>query len=116
MSTDGDVYSYGILILEMFTGRRPTDDKFSDGLDLHSFAKAALPERVMHIIDPVLFQDCQDQENVQGNSRFPDIQECLAAIVEIGVVCSSELPQDRMRMSDVVIALQAIRKKLLAAF
>ncbi|XP_031388157.1 putative receptor-like protein kinase At3g47110 isoform X2 [Punica granatum] len=31
-------------LMEMFTGKRPADDMFSDGLNLHLFAKAAFPE------------------------------------------------------------------------
>ncbi|XVF24082.1 hypothetical protein REPUB_Repub13aG0096500 [Reevesia pubescens] len=44
LSTKGDVYSYGILLLEMFTGKRPTDEMFKEGLSLHNFVAAALPE------------------------------------------------------------------------
>ena len=51
-STKGDVYSYGILLLEMLLGKRPTDKMFEDGLNLHNFAKMALPEKLVQIVDP----------------------------------------------------------------
>ncbi|XXG58558.1 hypothetical protein AAC387_Pa04g0843 [Persea americana] len=50
-STYGNVYSYGILRLEMLIGKRPIDDIFKDNLSLHQYAKMMLPERVMEIID-----------------------------------------------------------------
>ncbi|MQM14333.1 hypothetical protein Taro_047265 [Colocasia esculenta] len=52
VSTEGDVYSYGILLLEMFTGLRPTDGTFKDGSTLREHAKVVFPERVMEILDP----------------------------------------------------------------
>jgi hypothetical protein len=53
-STMGDVYSYGILVLELFIGRRPTNDMFKDGLNLHNFVKMALPKRLIQVVDPML--------------------------------------------------------------
>ena len=53
-STEGDVYSYGVLVLEMFTGRMPIDDMFKDGLNLHNFVKMALPKRRAQFVDPML--------------------------------------------------------------
>ncbi|OWM83855.1 hypothetical protein CDL15_Pgr004286 [Punica granatum] len=122
VSINGDVYSYGILVLEMFTGKRPTDNMFGDGLNLHSFAKAALPEQVLQIIDPVLLGESQNKDDSRGirrsqrsHERLLKIQECLVSIVEIGVVCSSEVLRDRMSMGDVAAALQAVRNKLLGS-
>ena len=44
VSTYGDVYSYDILLLEMFTGKKSTDNIFQDGFILHDYVEATLPE------------------------------------------------------------------------
>ena len=54
VSIYGDVYSDGILLLEMFTGKRPTDSIFLNSLNLRDFVKESLPERIIDIIDPNL--------------------------------------------------------------
>ncbi|XP_030447462.2 putative receptor-like protein kinase At3g47110 [Syzygium oleosum] len=51
-SLQGDVYSFGILLLEMFTGIRPTDVMFKDGWTLHEFVEAALHKSLVKILDP----------------------------------------------------------------
>ncbi|CAL5343061.1 unnamed protein product [Camellia sinensis] len=56
VSTYGDVYSYGILLLEMFTGKKPTHEMFKDSLSLHKFAKMATPKTVEEIADPILLE------------------------------------------------------------
>ncbi|XP_059666501.1 probable LRR receptor-like serine/threonine-protein kinase At3g47570 [Cornus florida] len=107
VSTSGDVYSYGILLLEMFTGKRPTDEMFDDGMNLHNYARMALPDRVVTIADSVLLQHEEKGEN------FHQIQECLASIFRIGIACSAESPVERLDMSDVVIKLQVNMDNLL---
>ncbi|XP_021829769.1 probable LRR receptor-like serine/threonine-protein kinase At3g47570, partial [Prunus avium] len=65
VSTNGDVYSFGILLLEMFTGKRPTDDMFNGDLNLHTYVKMAFPNRVMEIVDSTLFEGGTNERRVQ---------------------------------------------------
>ncbi|XP_066333943.1 probable LRR receptor-like serine/threonine-protein kinase At3g47570 [Miscanthus floridulus] len=51
VSLCGDVFSFGVLLLEMFTGKSPTDAMFVDGLTLQGFVEIAFPEKLMDIVD-----------------------------------------------------------------
>uniref|UniRef100_A0A2C9VEP1 non-specific serine/threonine protein kinase n=1 Tax=Manihot esculenta TaxID=3983 RepID=A0A2C9VEP1_MANES len=123
VSALGDVHSFGILLLEMFTGRRPTDDMFKDDLSIHKFVAMALPEHAMDVIDPTMLdEETADDEtneekaigtnsNAQGNASRT--RECMVSAMRIGVSCSSSSPGDRMAMSSVVNKLHDIRDSFL---
>ncbi|XP_058088743.1 probable LRR receptor-like serine/threonine-protein kinase At3g47570 [Magnolia sinica] len=107
----GDVYSYGILLLKMITGKRPTNDMFKDNQSLHHFAKSAFPEQVMEIIDPRLLQENAeaflDSEN--HNNLKNKMRDCLVALVRVGVSCSAESPGERMEMREIAMEMHAVR-------
>ncbi|KAK3422609.1 hypothetical protein EUGRSUZ_G03049, partial [Eucalyptus grandis] len=102
VSAEGDVYSYGILLLEMFTGIRPTAEIFKENLNLHIFVEKALPKRVLEITDPILVQEV---ESYAGESRKSTLQDCLLMIYGIGIACSVEVLGERMSITDVATRL-----------
>ncbi|KAJ8770232.1 hypothetical protein K2173_011768 [Erythroxylum novogranatense] len=121
-SNEGDIYSYGILVLEMFSGRRPVDEMFKDGMNLRDFIRMAMPQRLENIVDPVLLETEAIGEatskkndnnpieiNMNLSSMKPKVQNCLLAVFEVGVTCSSESPNDRMNAGDVNRKLHLIR-------
>ncbi|XP_077216669.1 receptor kinase-like protein Xa21 isoform X2 [Tasmannia lanceolata] len=117
VSMEGDVYSFGILLLEIFTRKCPTDDMFKDGLTLHKFVEKALLERQMEVVDPLLLKDEEERATSSAGTdgdKISLLQECLMSILRIGVVCSAESPRERMKMGDVANEMNAIRDIYLA--
>ncbi|CAO2193681.1 unnamed protein product [Urochloa humidicola] len=108
VSTLGDVYSLGILLLEMFTGRSPTDDMFKDSLGIHKFAEAALPDRALEIADPAIWLHEDDYVSAAAMVRSRS-EGCLVSAIGLGVSCSKEQPRERMPMRDAAVEMRAIR-------
>jgi len=57
-------------MMEMFTGRRPADEIFEDGQNLHTFVKKSFPNNILQILDPSLVakpgQTTIEEENTQN--------------------------------------------------
>ena len=136
VSRQGDVYSCGILVLEMFTGRRPTDKMFKDSFNLHNFVRMALPERLVQIVDPNLSTrevdetateedshdnyDHTDPEAEEGKNHIENLcqmnanmHKCLFSVFKIGLACSLESPEERINMENVSRELHHIKNAFL---
>ncbi|GMG98327.1 hypothetical protein Nepgr_000167 [Nepenthes gracilis] len=116
VSTRGDVYSFGILLLEMFTGRRPTDEQFEDDLNLHNYVKMALSKRPMEIVDQSLLYN-QGKLEVGLEDRCDEMQEwieLIASVFQVGLACSEENLRNRMKMEEATKTLVSIRDKFLS--
>nr|POF10788.1 putative lrr receptor-like serine/threonine-protein kinase [Quercus suber] len=135
-SRQGDVFSYGILVLEMFMGQRPTDEMFKDSFNLHNFVRMALPEKLVQIVDPNPSTrevdeteteednhdnyDHKDPEAEEGKNHIENLHQmnanmhkCLFSVFKIGLACSLELPQERMNMENVTRELHHIKNAFL---
>ncbi|CAL5053514.1 unnamed protein product [Urochloa decumbens] len=104
ISTRGDVYSFGVLLLEMITGTSPTDEKFSDGTNLHGFVDRAFPKKIHEIIDPAMLQD-----EVNATET---VKTCISPLVRIGLSCSTTSPRERPGMGQVCTEILKIKQAL----
>jgi serine/threonine protein kinase len=105
VSTQGDVYSYGVLLLEILTGKRPTDETFQDGLSLHNFVKSAFPDKIGMILDPIIVQEIM----AGANQTILAMQSCIIPLIKLGLSCSMESPKDRLPAEHISSEVHAIK-------
>ncbi|KAM3306801.1 hypothetical protein P3S67_013672 [Capsicum chacoense] len=104
VSTKCDVYIYGVMLLEMFTRRKPNE--FDGDLSLKQWVSYSLLRAVMEVVDVNLV--------TQTGSHFQMELDVVASIMKVALDCCAESPARRTNMKDVVGILQKINTQLLA--
>ncbi|GAY51525.1 hypothetical protein CUMW_134820 [Citrus unshiu] len=101
-----DVYSYGVLLMETFTRKKPTDEMFTGEMSLKHWIKESLPHGLTEVVDANLVRE------VQASYAKMD---CLLRIMHLALGCCMDSPEQRMCMTDVVVKLQKIKQTFLVS-
>lgn len=91
-----DVYGFGILVLEVVTGKRPVEYMEDDVVVLCDMVRGALEDGKM--------EECVDSR-LRGN--FP-ADEAIP-VIKLGLICASQVPSNRPDMEEVVNILELIQ-------
>ena len=104
VSAKCDVYSYGVLLMETFTRKKPTDEMFTGEMSLRRWVKESLPHGLTEVVDANL---------VGEEQAFSAKTDCLLSIMDLALDCCMESPEQRIHMTDTAAELKKIRVKFL---
>lgn len=102
------MYSFGVLVLEMVTGRRPTEEMFEGGMSLHRWVRSSYPGRVERVVDASIKSAARDQTDEVKKMWEVALDELL----ELGLLCTQESPSLRPTMLDAADDLDRLKRYL----
>ncbi|XP_057545309.1 putative leucine-rich repeat receptor-like serine/threonine-protein kinase At2g24130 [Amaranthus tricolor] len=106
ISMKGDVYSFGIVVLEIISRMKPTDETFVGGLSLHNWIKSHYNGRLERVIDPVLLRALKGQTS--DIKRIWEVAIC--ELIELGIICTQDSPTSRPTMVDAAEDLDRLKR------
>ncbi|KAI9196643.1 hypothetical protein LWI28_025691 [Acer negundo] len=89
-----DVYSYGVVVLEVLTGKQPIDPTIPDGCHVVDWVRRKMG---MEVLDPSLLS--------RPESEIDEMMQALG----IALLCVNSLPDERPTMKDVAAMLKEIK-------
>lgn len=94
-----DVYSYGVVLLELITGRQAEDIESLDSLDIVKWVrrKVNITNGALQVLDP----------KISANS----CQKEMLGALEIALSCTAVMPEKRPSMFEVMRSLQSLNTR-----
>lgn len=89
-----DIYSYGVVLMELLSGLRPLDPQFGESVDIVEWIRKKMRENkpLEEALDPSV-----------GSTVL--VQEEMLLVLRIAILCTVKLPKDRPSMRDVLTML-----------
>lgn len=95
-----DIYSFGVVLLELVTGKRPLDPQFGESVDLVEWIRRIIRDNrsLEEALDPSV-----------GNCKH--VQEEMLLVLRIGLLCTAKFPKERPSMRDVMTMLEEAKPR-----
>lgn len=91
-----DIYGFGVLVLEVVTGKRPVEYMEDDVIVLCEMVRGAL-------------EDGKVEECIDGRLRGNFPAEEAIPVIKLGLICASQVPSNRPDMEEVVNILEMVQ-------
>lgn len=96
-----DIYSYGVVLMEIISGKRSVDSEFGDGNSIVDWVRSKIKTKdgIIDILDK------------NAGASIASVREEMMQMLRIALLCTSRNPADRPSMRDVVLMLQEAKPK-----
>ncbi|CAN4080739.1 unnamed protein product [Withania somnifera] len=96
-----DIYSYGVVLMEILSGKRSVEPEFGDGNSIVDWVKSKIKAK----------SGINDVLDKNGGASCLSVREEMMLLLRVALLCTSRNPADRPSMRDVVSMLQEAKPK-----